>query len=39
LARDPNFKEIDLGLSYLAHATLAQYAQALLSANEVIAWR
>ena len=39
LARDPNLKEIDLGLSYLAHATLAQFAQALLSTNEVIAWR
>ena len=38
LARDPNPKERDLGLSYLRQATIAQYAQALLSTNEVIGW-
>ncbi len=38
LARDPNPKEIDLAISYLNGATLQQYAQALLSSNEVIFW-
>jgi Protein of unknown function (DUF1553)/Protein of unknown function (DUF1549)/Planctomycete cytochrome C len=38
LLRDPSPKETDLGLSYLGQATLAQYAQALLSLNEVIFW-
>jgi hypothetical protein len=38
-ARDPSPSEVDLALSYLAQATLAQYAQALLSTNEEIAWR
>ncbi len=38
LARDPNAKELDLAMSYLAGATLQQYAQALLSSNEVIFW-
>lgn len=40
-ARDPNPAEIELGLNYLDHlggADLAQYAQALLSTNEVIFW-
>ena len=39
LARDPSPKEIDLAISYLARASLAEYAQALLSTNEVISWR
>ena len=38
LARDPDAKEIDLAMSYLNGSTLAQYAQALLSSNEVIFW-
>ena len=38
LIRDPSPKEMDLGITYLAQATLAQYAQALLSLNEVIFW-
>jgi hypothetical protein len=38
LARDPSAKELDLAMSYLAGATLPQYAQALLSSNEVIFW-
>jgi hypothetical protein len=38
LARDPNPRELDLAMSYLASATLQQYAQALLSSNEVIFW-
>ena len=38
LSRDPNPKELDLALSYLGQATLAQYAQALLSTNELIFW-
>jgi hypothetical protein len=38
LLRDPDSREIDLGLSYLDHATLAQYAQSLLALNEVIFW-
>ena len=36
--RDPTPKELDLALSYLDKATLAQYAQALLATNEVIFW-
>jgi mono/diheme cytochrome c family protein len=36
LLRDPSPKEIDLAQSYLAQATLSDYAQALLSLNEVI---
>jgi hypothetical protein len=38
LARDPTAKELDLALSYLNGSTLEQYAQALLSSNEVIFW-
>ena len=38
LARDPSPKEIDLAISYLSGSTLQQYAQALLSSNEVIFW-
>jgi hypothetical protein len=38
LARDPSAKELDLAISYLSGATLQQYAQALLSSNEVIFW-
>jgi Protein of unknown function (DUF1553) len=38
LDRDPTPKELDLALSYLDKATLAQYAQALLATNEVIFW-
>jgi hypothetical protein len=38
LARDPSAKELDLAISYLAGATLPQYAQALLSSSEVIFW-
>jgi hypothetical protein len=38
LARDPSAKELDLAMSYLAANTLPQYAQALLSSNEVIFW-
>jgi hypothetical protein len=38
LARDPKPKELDLALSYLENATMAQYAQALLSTNELIFW-
>ncbi|HLK68023.1 MAG TPA: PSD1 and planctomycete cytochrome C domain-containing protein [Bryobacteraceae bacterium] len=38
LARDPSAKEIDLAISYLNGSTLPQYAQALLSSNEVIFW-
>lgn len=38
LSREPKPKELDLGLSYLANATLAQYAQAVLSTNEMIFW-
>ncbi|HEY2012814.1 MAG TPA: DUF1553 domain-containing protein, partial [Bryobacteraceae bacterium] len=36
--RDPSPKELDLAMSYLSDSTLAQYAQALLSSNEVIFW-
>jgi len=38
LARDATPKELDLGLSYLSSGTLEQYAQVLLSTNEVIFW-
>jgi hypothetical protein len=38
LARDPSAKELDLAISYLNGATPQQYAQALLSSNEVIFW-
>jgi hypothetical protein len=38
LARDPSAKELDLAMSYLSGSTLQQYAQALLSSNEVIFW-
>jgi hypothetical protein len=38
LLREPNPADIDRGMTYLAQATLAQYAQALLSVNEVIFW-
>lgn len=38
LARDPDPEEMDLALSYLNKATLAQYAQVLLSTNEEIFW-
>jgi hypothetical protein len=37
-ARDPSAADIDRGATYLAQATLAEYAQALLSSNEVIFW-
>jgi hypothetical protein len=38
LLREPNPADIDRGMTYLSQATLAQYAQALLSVNEVIFW-
>ncbi len=38
LGRNPNAKEIDLAMSYLAQAGVSQYAQALLSTNEFIFW-
>ena len=38
LARDPSAKELDLALTYLNGSTPEQYAQALLSSNEVIFW-
>jgi hypothetical protein len=38
VARDPDAAELDLAMSYLNGSTLAQYAQALLSSNEVIFW-
>jgi hypothetical protein len=38
LLRDPTPKEMDLALTYLHQAALPQYAQALLSLNEVIFW-
>jgi hypothetical protein len=37
-ARDPSAADMDRGATYLAQATLAEYAQALLSSNEVIFW-
>ncbi|MFN7936226.1 MAG: PSD1 and planctomycete cytochrome C domain-containing protein [Bryobacteraceae bacterium] len=36
LARDPNPREVDLGLSYLAQGTLEEYTHVLLSTNEVL---
>ncbi len=38
LSREPTAKEKDLGLTYLAKAGAARYAQALLALNEVIFW-
>jgi len=38
LARDPNAKELDLALTYIPENSMALYAQALLSSNEVIFW-
>jgi len=38
LLREPSPSDIDRGMTYLSQATLAQYAQALLSVNEVIFW-
>ena len=38
LARDPSPREIDQAATYLGQGTVAQYAQALLSTNEVIFW-
>ena len=38
LLREPTQKDLDRGMTYLAQATVAQYAQALLSLNEVIFW-
>jgi hypothetical protein len=38
LSRDPTPNELDLALSYLGKASLAEYAQALLATNEVIFW-
>jgi hypothetical protein len=37
-SRDPQAKELDLGMTYLSQGTMAQYAQALLATNEVIFW-
>jgi Protein of unknown function (DUF1553)/Protein of unknown function (DUF1549)/Planctomycete cytochrome C len=39
LARDPSTKELDLANSYLSQSSLAEFAQALLSTNEVILWQ
>jgi hypothetical protein len=38
LSRDPNDRELSLASQYLATGTLADYAHALLSTNEVIFW-
>ena len=38
LARDPNSKELDLGLTFLHQGKLEDYAQILLSTNEEIFW-
>jgi hypothetical protein len=38
LAREPSAKELDLAASYLNGGTQEQFAQALLSSNEVIFW-
>jgi cytochrome c553 len=38
LLREPSPTDIDRGITYLGQATLAHYAQALLSVNEVIFW-
>ena len=37
-SREASGKELDLGMSYLSKASLEQFAQALLSTNEVIFW-
>jgi hypothetical protein len=37
-ARDPGDRELALAREYIAAATLADYAHALLSSNEVIFW-
>jgi hypothetical protein len=37
-ARDPDPEELALGVRYLSSASVALYAQALLSTNEVIFW-
>ncbi|MEO5951621.1 MAG: DUF1549 and DUF1553 domain-containing protein, partial [Chloroflexia bacterium] len=36
LSRDPNPKELDLGLTYLAQGKLEEYAHVLLATNEVL---
>jgi len=38
LSRNATPEEMALGLTYLATADMARYAQALLSTNEVIFW-
>jgi hypothetical protein len=38
LGREPNPKELDMALTYLADGTLEQYAHILLSSNELIFW-
>lgn len=38
LSRDPTSKELDMALTFLGKGTLEQYAQVLLSTNEVILW-
>lgn len=38
LARNPGARELDLALSYLAHNSLREFAQALLATNEMIFW-
>lgn len=38
LGRDPSPAELDRALGYLESGTIEQYAQALLSSNEVIFW-
>jgi len=38
LDREPSGKELDLALTYLGRNSLTEYAQALLSTNEVIFW-
>jgi hypothetical protein len=38
LAREPDEDEIRLAMEYLESSSHAQYAQALLSTNEVIFW-
>ena len=37
-ATDPTGKELDLAMSYLTEGKIEEYAQALLSSNEVIFW-
>lgn len=39
LSRDPSPKEMDMALGYLPQGTIEQYAQILLSSNEVIFWQ